>query len=268
VTIRNISKHPVGLGIGGLFNPSIFLSVSAEGPARATLPNLTLITLPSPKYLEAGKEVSQTIRVDVGELDDLLASWPMAEVKLSISALLDPLQDGEKLFSSVPGIKIAPVTIRRAALFDVSGLEKSARFALGYIVRDLQQGSPAQQMRAVRQTASLLGYVCRSETGKAKPILPKVITRPILLSMTRAFLESPSPVVRSEMLAALHHVDLNAQIISLMGPRIQDTDSMVRMRLIELLAVKRTRGHRTLLDLFAVDSDELVREMAKALRKK
>ena len=86
--------------------------------------------------------------------------------------------------------------------------------------------------------------------------------------MTRAFLESPSPVVRSEMLAALHHVDLNAQIISLMGPRIQDTDSMVRMRLIELLAVKRTRGHRTLLDLFAVDSDELVREMAKALRKK
>ena len=267
VVMQNISKHPVPVGLAGLFNPSVFLSVEVEGPVKANFPDLTLMTLPMPKYLEAGKEVSQTIRVDVGEVEDLLASWPTAEVKLSISALLDPLQDGKKLFSSAPGIKITPVAIRRAPLFDVSGGEKSARFALGYIVRDLKQGSPAEQMRAARQTASLLGYVCRSEVGKTKPVLPKVLTRPILMSMTKAFLEARSPVVRAEMLAALRYVDLDAQIISLMGPRIQDADAMVRMRLIELLATKRTKGCRTLLDHFAADSDELVREMAKALKR-
>ena len=39
----------------------------------------------------------------------------------------------------------------------------------------------------------------------------------------------------------------------------------VRLRLIELRAGKRTRGHETLLELFAKDPDASVREMAAAL---
>ncbi len=268
VVVENISKQPVPVGLAGLFNPSVFLSVAVEGPVKATWPNLTLLTLPAPKYIAPGRKVSRTVRVDIGEVEKMLTTNPLAEMKLTVSAVLDPLQDDKKLFSSAPGIKIVPVTIRRAPLFDISGGEKSARPALGYIVRDLKGGSSAEQMRAARQTAALLGYVCRSEIGKAKPVLPKVLTRLILMSMTKAFLEARSPVVRAEMLAALQHVDLDARIISLMGPRIQDADSMVRLRLIELLAAKRTKGHRTLLDHFAADSDDLVREMAKALRKR
>lgn len=266
VVVENISKHPVPVGLEGLFNPSLFLSVSVEGPARADLPNLTLLTLPAPKYLAPAQKVSHTVRVDVGEIEELLAACPLAEMKLTVQALLDPLQDDKKLFSSAPGIKIDKVTIYRAPMFDVSGGGESAQLAMGYIVRDLKQGSPVEQMRAARQTASLLGYVSRSEAGKEKAVLPEVLTRPILMSMTKAFLEAKLPVVRAEMLAALRHVDLDAQLISLMAPRIQDDSGLVRMRLIELLAAKRTRGHRTLLDYFAADSDEMVREMTKALR--
>ncbi len=266
VVVENISKHPVPVGLEGLFNPSLFLSVSVEGPVKADLPNLTLLTLPAPKYLAQAQKVSQTVRVDVGEIEELLAAYPLAEMKLTVQALLDPLQDDKKMFSSAPGITIDPVTIYRAPLFDVSGGGQSAQLALGYIVRDLKQGSPVEQMRAARQTASLLGYVSRSEVGKEKAVLPEVLTRPILMSMTKAFLEARSSVVRAEMLAALRHVDLDSQIISLMAPRIQDASSLVRMRLIELLAAKRTRGHRTLLDYFAADGDEMVREMTKALR--
>ncbi|MDY7010342.1 MAG: hypothetical protein SVV80_06255 [Planctomycetota bacterium] len=266
IVMENTSKHPVPLGVTGLFNPSLFLSVTVEGTVTANLPNLTLLTLPAPKYLAPGKKVSRTVRVDVGEAEEMLTAHPLAEMKLTVQSLLDPLQTGKQLFSSAQGIKITPVTIYRTGLFDVSGGEKSARMALGYIVRDLKQGSPAEQMRAARQTASLLGYVCRSEVGKAKPILPKVLTRPILMSMTKAFLEARSSVVRAEMLAALRWVDLDAQLISLMAPIIQDASGLVRMRLIELLAAKRTRGYRTLLDHFAADSDEIVREMTKAMR--
>jgi len=40
----------------------------------------------------------------------------------------------------------------------------------------------------------------------------------------------------------------------------------VRLRLIDLLAAKRTSGHETLLDYFARDDDPLVRQIAAALR--
>ncbi len=265
LVIKNISEHPVPLGQWGLFNPAAFLSVKVEAPVEAILPNLTLLTLPAPKYLEAGREISHTARVDIGQAEAMLLSAPLSELKLTVGAMLDPLQVGRGMFSSVGGIKIAPVVIHRAALFDVSGGLKSARYALGYIVRDLKRGSPTVRMRAARQTASLLKYVCSGKASKENPALADVLKKPVLLSMTRAFLQAPQSAVRAEMLTGLYHVNLDKSIISLLGPCIEDASPMVRMRLVELLVAKRTRGYRFMLTHFAGDKDVLVREMTKAL---
>lgn len=268
VELENTSTQPVPLGRWGLFDPVVFLSVSVNGQGKAELPNLVSVPLPAPKYLAPGEKVSQTARVDVGAAEQLLADRPLADLKLTVTAMVDPLQAGQEMFSSVPDLKVAPVTIRRKPLFDAAGGQLAARYALGYIVRDLRQGDPPTRLRAARQTAALLAHVRRVEMGNAQAVFPEVLTKPVLLSMTRAFLQADSPLVRAEMLAALHQVPLDRRIISLMGGRVEDDSPLVRLRLIELLAGQRTPGHEGLLDLYAKDSDELVREMALVLRKK
>lgn len=265
VELANVSQYPVSLGPDGLLAPVVSLSVAIDGEPRANLEGLTPAHLPGPKYLLPGRKVSATVRVDIGPAERLLMDHPLAELKLTVTAMVDPLEHGRKMISSVPTLKVAPITIRRSGLVAASGGPTAARYALAFIVRDLQQGAPPAQLRAARQTASLLARARRVELGKAGAIYPEVLTKPVLLSMMRAFLQDASPAVRAEMLASLHHVDLDARIIGLLGPNVQDASPLVRMRLIELLAGKRTNGYETLLELFAKDPSAAVREMAAAV---
>ena len=83
--------------------------------------------------------------------------------------------------------------------------------------------------------------------------------------MTKAFLRADEPVVRAEMLLALHNVDLDSKIISLTARCIEDPSPLVRMRLIELLVVKKTPGYKTILTYLSYDRNRFVKEMTKAL---
>jgi len=264
VELSNISKHAVPLGQSGLCTPVVFLSLSVEGKAGASLANLTPAALPAPKYLAAGKKVSQTVRIDVGPAEALLATSPLAELKLTVSAMLDPLQVDEKLLSSAPGVKIVPVTVRRAALFDAS-VDGAAEKALAAIAQELRRGRPAAAALSARQTGILLAHVQRVAAGEVKDKLPAGLTKSALLELVSAQLRGKWPLARSEMIAALHHVRLDEQVIGLLGPCIQDRSAVVRMRLVELLVAKRTKGHKTILDIYAADGDRHVRDMASAL---
>ena len=264
VELSNVSKHPIPLGQRGLCTPVVFLSLSVEGKVKASFPNLTPAALPAPRYLAPGGKVSQTARIDVGQAEALLARSPLAELKLTVSAMLDPLQVGDKLLSSAPGVKIAAATIRRAALFDASAGRASVEKALAGIGQKLRRGPPAAALSA-RQTGALLAYVQRVASGKVKDKLPAALSKSALLDMVSAHVRARWPLARSEMLAALHHVPLDEQIIALLGPCIQDRSALVRMRLVELLVAKRTSGHKTILDLFAGDRDRHVRDMASVL---
>ncbi len=266
VELQNTSKRSVPVGQGGLFTPVVFIGLAVEGDVKAAWPELTLEHLPAPKHLGPGEKVSAAIRIDVGPAEKLLLTNPLATLKLTVTAMLDPLEDRGKLVSSVPGIKMAPATIRRKALMAPDANEAQVKGVLGRIAGDLQKGTPSVQVRGAWRTAALLALVRRAETGKHKGPLPAALTKPILLSMTRAHIRSRSSLVRSEMLAALHYVDLEERIIALLSPCVQDTSALVRMRLIELLAAKKTKGRVTLVDLFINDRDSEVSAMAKIFR--
>ena len=264
--LRNVSKLPIPLGQEGLFSPVVLLDLTVEGDLEASFPSLISEQLPAPKYLAPGQKVSRTVRVDVGSAERLLMTNPLATLKLTIAATLDPLQDGRRLVSSVPGVNVLSVTIQRKALFAAQADKETVERSLGGIVRELQQGTPALQARAAWRTAALVALARRVELGEVKTPLPAGLNKPILLSMARAHIRSRSSLARAEMLAALHHVTLDEHIIALLAPCIEDRSGLVRMRLIELLAAKKTRGRETLLDLFANDPDREVGEMASVFR--
>lgn len=268
VQLKNVSVHPIPLGQQGLFYPVVFLSVTAEGGPKAVYANLTRARLPAPKVLPAGASVHQTIRLDVGLAEGLLMADPLADLKLTVTGLLDPLQEAGKFISSVPAATIAPVTIRRKGLFDPAGDVAAAKAALGRIVRDIRKADPATQLRVARQAVSLLAYVRRVEQRKAKPVFPTLLQKSLALALTKALVESPVEAVQAEALAGLHHVDLDEPTIAQLAPCLRSSSPVVRMRLVELLVVKKTPGHETVLDMFAKDDDPFVREMAAAVSAK
>ena len=260
VELENVSRQPVPLGQWGLFNPVVMLGLTAEGDAGATIPNLTAVVLPAPRYLEPGRSVRQGVRLDVGQAEQLLATNPLAELKVTVTATLDPLQQRERMVSSVPEIRIEPVTIQRQRLLSPTADKQAARDLLDRILRDLKEGDLPTQMRAARQVASLWSYLRLAETGKVKALQADVLAKPVLLNLTRAFLQAPSAAVRAEMVAALEHASLDNQIIGLLDPG--DVSPLVRLRTIELLASKRTPGYKGLAGAFSEDKEPLVRSMA------
>jgi len=269
VELKNVSVHRLPLGQQGLFYPVVFLSVTADrGANKAVFPNLTRARLPAPKVLAAGASVRQTVRLDVGPAEKFLMADPLTDLKLTVTGLLDPLQEADKFISSVPQATIAPVTIRRKGLFDPAGDVEAAKAALGRIVRDIRKADPATQLRAARQTVSLLAHVRRVEKRQAKPVFPNLLQKSLVLALTKALAESPAEAVQAEVLAGLHHVDLDEPTIAQVAPCLQSPSPIVRMRLVELLVAKKTPGHETVLDMFAKDDDRLVREMAAAVSAK
>lgn len=270
-TLKNIAAIDVPVGEGGLFQPNLAFQVAAanaDGEQVASVRNVPMAIWPAGRYLSAGQSLTCKVRLDVADLAAALAHRPLEDLSLTVTGTLAPAADGR---STLPSVTVPSVRITRAGLlgaFDRARPEAwdyAYRLALGRIVGDLRRGDLARRMRAARQAASLLAYARDIEGRRARPArqLAGSIDELVLLSMTRAFLQDPSPVVRQEMIASLAPVSLDEIAISLLAPAVEDPDPVVRCRLVELLAAAGTEGHKTIVDVLAGDKDELVAAMAR-----
>jgi len=279
-TISNAGPVPLPLaqpGASGLQpRASLEVRVTDSSGQTVSFSDLPMVTWPAPRYLGPGRSVSTELRIDVGRLALYLLQRPLEDVTLSVSAILSPQQQDSLVVSSVPGIEVAPVEIKRLGLYSTFGLEDvhdpaaAYRTSLAYIVRDIKAGSLERRMRAARQTACLLGMVRQAERGRGQ--LPEqlngVIDKSVMLRMVQEILKDHSPVVRAELLTALQFVKLDDSILQQLGQVVEDPDPLVRFRMAELIGTSRTPGKETLVDYLAQDDDELVQAMAKAVQGK
>ncbi len=249
------------MGRGGLFNPVVFVSLSIDGDVKAELPALTAAVLPAPRYLQPGQEVTERVRIDVGPAQTALMTSPFARLKLTCTATVDPLLDGDKLTPSLSSLTVKPATMDRPPLIAPDADPTGVNRALALIVRAMQQGSLTERIRAAWQLLS----AARQVEDARKGALPGNLAKPVLLSMTKAMLASEDPLVRASMLEALQIVSLDDRIIGLTAPCLTDSDPLVRLRLVELLAGKRTSGCEKVTQMYADDPDELVKLIALVL---
>lgn len=271
-TLRNIGSLSIPLGRTGLLRPELALSVKvvgSDGATIGTVSGLPMVLWPAPRYLEAGEGLDQKVRLDVAELGTTLALRPLEDLSLEVTGTLDP--SGET-GSSLPSVKVPAARIVRMGLlgkFDSNNPDewpKAYGLALGRIVRDLRRGTLAERMRAARQTGALLAMAWQIKSGRAeapRPLAGKIDTL-VMLAIMRAILADRSPAVRQEMIASLHHANLDTTAMSLLAPAIEDPSPMVRCRLVELLGASASKGHETIARHLAGDKDDLVRDMARA----
>lgn len=272
--LTNTGSLPVPLGETGLLSPVMSLEATVAGSEKRTFTDLPPATWSAPRYLQPGQSVSARVRLDVGDLGEFLRNRCMDEVELTVSGTLDPVRKGKTLRSRLPSVPIKSAVIKRLDIlgeFDRSIAENfppAYQRRLGLIVRDMKRGDLPRRMLAARQVASLLATARQVEMGKAAPParLTGHFTKPVMLTMMREVLRDASPVVRSEMLASLQDIPLDAGILRLLAAPADDPSALVRFRLAELLGDSGGARYRTILNYLARDADPLVCLMVSAFK--
>ncbi len=275
LVLSNVGPLAAPLGEPGLMRTVARLKVTVSDDKTIAFDDFPLVVWPAPRYLQPGEKITCRARLDIGKLGKYLALRPLSEIMLKVSAKIDPLTSKTTVVSAVPNIKIQPTSITRENLLGVVDSKESAGWAeaynraLGLIVSDLKHTDPAVRMRAGRQTASLIALARASEEGEImapKPLVGK-INKKVLCKILKLALKDTSAAVRSEVIAAMHHVSLNRETLTPILGAIQDPSPLVRIRIIELIADSRAVGVKNLIEHFSKDSDELVRLMAGVFAK-
>lgn len=275
--LANLSEVEIPLGDWGLFNPRMSLEVeTAVAGVKERFGNLPVVIWPAPRYLPVGGSLSVREALDVGTLGRFLDLCPLEAVSLTVIPMLDPIQRGNRFFTSEPNATVAPIVITREAITgpvesnSPADVANACHALLGHLVYDLKNGDLPARMRAAGQVASLLTQVRRIEQGRERRLLPTVVaealSRPVLLRIVVELLGDPSDVVRAEMVSQLGGVPLDDKIVSLLAPVIEDRSPVVRLRLAELLGACGLPGQGPVLELLSRDRDDLVRAMALAMR--
>jgi tetratricopeptide (TPR) repeat protein len=266
--LENISDVPVPLGRLGLISPAIAFKVAVSGTDDdKTFENLPIASWPAGTQLAAGASIQCAARLDRGDLADFLAERPMDEMILTVTGVVDPVELGLQLHSSVKGVSPADLEVLRPSLLAPASSDVAADYqlALGRMVRDLRHGDVELRLVVARNVAALLRYSRRVTLGRTQ--LPAGLrgrfSRPLLLSMLRAVLQDGSPIVRSQMLAHLTQLDIDEGIAMLLPPMIDDPSPLVRLRAAEVVGVSNTPGRTAVLTQLAGDGNRLVAEMAK-----
>ncbi len=260
-TLANIGDVDVTVGDWGLLAPRMSLEVEL-GEHRMT--NMPLLRWPAPRRLAPGESVSASTRLDVAELEEMLARRPLERLTLTVRAVLDPVQTSDGIASALPQLRVEPISIVREALV---GNHLDAQEAPVQITEDLRErlseGSVEQRMLAARQIGSLLAAARRPrEESPAPEWLESNETAEALLELLERALSDESPAVRAEMIAVLHACPPDEPIIARLGSAVTDASPLVRMRTAELLGVWDKAGNRPVLEFLAEDDDDLVRDMA------
>jgi thioredoxin-like negative regulator of GroEL len=268
-TLTNVGDRAAPIGEWGLLTPTMSFDV-VVGDRRLT--RLPLLTWPTPRHLEPGRSVSATCRLDVSELDMLLARRPLEDVTLTVRPTLDPVTgpDG-KVVSALPQVDVAPVTIVRRGLVrpaDRDAIElwqQGWERSLNRLGDRLATGTLKERMLAARRVGALLSAGRAAALGEVTvppAMRGKLLDEPVLALLERA-LSDESPAVRAEMLAALLNCPLDEPILRRLGRVFDDPDPLVRLRAAELIGASDTPDKQTPLRFLASDADELVRRMAE-----
>jgi len=274
-TLTNAGPVDIPLGDGRWFDPVMAISAIATVNGKATpFMDLPLIRFPAPRYLKKGQTVKAGVAINVGGLGMFLARSPMADVELTVSGILAPVQVGRQLKSAVPGVRPLPTKITRARLIPALTEEnaedwpKRYQRVLGRIVFDIRRGKLPTRLRAARQVGALLGLVQAAQrgTGPGGGVPRARLNRPVLLRMMVEIMKDKSAAVRAEMLAALDGVPLDSLIMNLLAPAIADDRPLVRCRLIELLGASRMSGQKALIEHLGKTGGPMVERMAAAFR--
>lgn len=168
VSLQNIGETELTLGDDGAVRRDLWFDASVLGPDRQMFVGAAFDRIAGPMRLKPGQAVGQIVRIDEGELDQLLSSNPTPPVQVDVTVTTNPTSN-DRGVGPGPGGRRAGVPKRFARIgFNITaeGVRKKA-------LDEAAIGLPASKMRYLDL---LSAYAVAAQQPQARPEAQEVAT--------------------------------------------------------------------------------------------
>jgi tetratricopeptide (TPR) repeat protein len=275
--LKNIGPAAVPTGPMGLFDPVMAMHVSVTGLPEGVpteYSRLPLAVWPSPRYLKSGQEITCQVQLDVGELADVLAEYPLADIELTVTGVLNPVQKGESMVSDLPTVPAPSVIFERESLLGVSSAStpEELQTASEAFLADMgvlsSSDAFSDRVVAARQVGAMQSFLDGIDWAETPAVegLPRVFLADGLDVLIPGLLTDESPVVRAAMVQSLAGGDVMTRLEAV-DTCMDDPTALVRVRVVELLGTLVDSNSKSKLVMMTEDADAHVARMAELFLK-
>jgi tetratricopeptide (TPR) repeat protein len=261
VAITNNWYEPLFISDSALCRGQITIDVEVSGDLQARIEKLVTTTTRPTQVVEPGSSALVPVRLNTGQLKELLLKHSQASLNLRFTAYLDPVvtDDGD-VVSAIPGVKPATAQVERPRV------EITADF-LQNRLGSLSKGNQGPKVKAVQLFAGLLMENLEMANRQSPYKLAGTDRMtPVLKSAIVQGLTDSDWVVKVHSMSAVAPLPVDYEIISAVSQGLNDQRWPARMMAISLLTQKQGDNFAKVLDHAAqYDDSPFVRNMAVAL---
>ncbi|MDB5354115.1 MAG: hypothetical protein JWN24_568 [Phycisphaerales bacterium] len=161
VSVINVGKQDITLGQNGLIKPAVWFDANIRGLAQQTFPAITFDRLMGTNVLRPGQGIQQVVRLDAGELGELLRQRPLMTLYIAGAAVTNAIPTERDARPAAGGVAVA-----FTKMFTRTPTILNSESAVRKFVGELQNGSPADKLLDLD---ALAGYVRQYAAPTATP---------------------------------------------------------------------------------------------------
>ena len=261
LVIENTDSGPMIISAAGFLRGGLRVDAAVTGDLNVEFPNLLSMQFRPSRPVLPGEHVSVSLPLDTGKLRKLLQTYPQADVDVTFTVYLDPVEkENGAAENALPGTEPVRAQIHR------SGIVLTRDFLIQRLDA-LAKGQLGQQLRAVRLFAGLLAEQKAFEAGGTHFKYVRVEPS-LLVDSVRRGLRDENWKIRIQVLNSLISLEipLDPDMIQDISTNLNHEKWPVRLMAMVLLARDNTASFRQVLDWMAQhDPYPLNRRMALAL---
>ncbi|MDB5331529.1 MAG: hypothetical protein JWP03_2680 [Phycisphaerales bacterium] len=161
VTIANISKQDLTIGDNGLIRPILWFDAQIRGLAQQVFPAVTFDRLMGTTVLQPGQTIQQVVRMDEGELGDVLRQRPLVTLYIAGGVVTNPVPTAKDVRAGAGGYSVS-----FAKMFTRTPTALTSESARRKFFTELQTGTPADKLLDLE---ALAAYVRQYAVATATP---------------------------------------------------------------------------------------------------
>ena len=161
VTLRNLSDHPISVGDNGVIQPGIWFDADVQMMRGQVLPGVAFERIARTTVLPPRSAMAQYVRLDQGNLAQVLAQNPTPRIQVTGWATSNPVARGQGFGAGPAGMKV-PFARKLTRVGTQIGKEEVRR-------KLLQEVEEALPERKIRNLSLLAAYVPTLRNAAAGP---------------------------------------------------------------------------------------------------
>ena len=119
IGITNRSAEPLVITADGLFQGNFRVSARVAGDIKKDIPDLLSQTIRTDMIVLPGRSLIETVKLSVGELRNVLMTYPQASLDLQFTLYVDPVATpGGAISNRLVDVKPVTISIKRPAVDD------------------------------------------------------------------------------------------------------------------------------------------------------